>query len=256
MTNTEDEVRGNDTGPSPTEDDHASRLERYAVLGHYATFLLHEQRSQLSHLSMCLSLLFREGRPEKAERARLIRDATAIVESMRDQQNDFLALFSMEDRRPRVVAQLGDAVSSAVEMATNWRGPGDARVSVDVPHHIREVEVPQPHLHLILEILLQNAIAALGVTRTGGGEVELSARLADGMIEISVSDNGPGIRPEFRDRIWEPGFTTRESRAGMGLTVVRHLVEQCGGRVWEAGEPGTGASFRISLPAEARRGSP
>jgi CheY-like chemotaxis protein len=76
-------------------------------------------------------------------------------------------------------------------------------------------------------------------------------------VAITVSDNGPGIPVEIRDRVFEPFFTTKEGGAGtgLGLATVYGIVERLGGMIELSGEPERGAVFRIYLPA-AEQGTP
>jgi signal transduction histidine kinase len=79
-------------------------------------------------------------------------------------------------------------------------------------------------------------------------------------VELVVSDNGPGIAPEYHERVWGI-FQTLHARdkvegTGIGLSVVRKIVESRGGSVHLESAPGAGATFRVILPRVARRESP
>ena len=77
----------------------------------------------------------------------------------------------------------------------------------------------------------------------------LARRSADGRAQIVVSDNGPGVPAQIRDRIFEPFFTTRARGNGIGLSIVKSVVEAHGGSVHLA-DSDCGATFVIELPAE------
>jgi two-component system, NtrC family, nitrogen regulation sensor histidine kinase NtrY len=66
---------------------------------------------------------------------------------------------------------------------------------------------------------------------------------------VSVSDNGSGIEEELRDRIFVPNFTTKTSGMGLGLAMVKNIVEMANGRIWFDSELGKGTTFYISFPA-------
>jgi len=99
--------------------------------------------------------------------------------------------------------------------------------------------------------LIGNAVKHSG---SASGTVRVSVRDDEGTCEFSVSDEGPGIAPEFHDRIWGM-FQTLQPRdrvegTGIGLSVVKKLVESRGGRVWVESAPGEGATFRFLWPAD------
>jgi signal transduction histidine kinase len=74
-------------------------------------------------------------------------------------------------------------------------------------------------------------------------------REAGAEVEVRVLDDGPGIRPEHVDRVWEPDFTTKARGTGLGLALVRQTMQAHGGRVWARNRPEGGAEFGVALPA-------
>ena len=91
-----------------------------------------------------------------------------------------------------------------------------------------------------------------------GGTLRVAARLADGTVDegprvvLTLEDEGPGIDAAHLPRLFEPWFSTKDGGVGLGLAMVKRIVEEHGGRV-EAGnrEAARGALFRISLPVAA-----
>jgi signal transduction histidine kinase len=103
----------------------------------------------------------------------------------------------------------------------------------------------------VLANLFLNAAQAIAHAGSGDkGTIEIAATRTPGAIEITVADNGPGIHPQNLPRIFEPRFSTRAKRSGLGLHIVQTIVRQNGGDVVAANRPpGAGAQFRITLPA-------
>lgn len=104
-----------------------------------------------------------------------------------------------------------------------------------------------PHqLNQLWMNLLLNGVQAL----QGGGTITVRTRFEAPHALVEVQDTGVGIEPQLLDRIWEPGFTTKGSRMGMGLGLLisRQIVEQHGGRICVLSTPGHGTAFTISLP--------
>ena len=66
---------------------------------------------------------------------------------------------------------------------------------------------------------------------------------------VTVRDSGPGIDPEYRERVFQSFYTTKSSGTGMGLSICRSIIDAHGGRLWgDANEP-CGAVFRFTLPS-------
>jgi signal transduction histidine kinase len=87
------------------------------------------------------------------------------------------------------------------------------------------------------------------------GRVHVSARLTDGVVEVAVSDSGPGIAPEDQELIFEEfrqAGAGRNNGTGLGLPLSRRLIELHGGRLWVESAPGKGSTFRFTLPLEPR----
>ncbi len=99
--------------------------------------------------------------------------------------------------------------------------------------------------------LCLNAVQAMGER---GALTILLKKNETGEISITVSDTGPGIQPEYLTKIFEPLFTTKEEEngSGLGLFVVKQVVDEYGGKIHVQSNPGEGATFHISFPPQDR----
>jgi two-component system sensor kinase FixL len=70
---------------------------------------------------------------------------------------------------------------------------------------------------------------------------------ADELVEISVSDTGPGLAPEVARHLFQPFVTTKRKGMGLGLSICRTIVEAHGGKIWVGDRPGGGTVFRFTL---------
>jgi signal transduction histidine kinase len=105
-----------------------------------------------------------------------------------------------------------------------------------------------------LENVVKNAVDALA-GRGGHILIVAHAEPANGSVHVHIADNGPGISPEVRDRIFEPGVTTKAGGWGVGLSLTRRIVEQLhGGRVTVQNRRRGGTVFDVTLPASGTRG--
>jgi signal transduction histidine kinase len=115
-------------------------------------------------------------------------------------------------------------------------------------NHFPPLLMQRAHFSEILVNLLQNAREALG----GQGNVLVEAIYRrDHAIEITVTDNGPGIAPDKFGRIFEAYFTTKQKGTGLGLAIARHNAELYGGDIRVESALGKGAKFTVTLPAKA-----
>ena len=142
-------------------------------------------------------------------------------------------------------------VGEVVEQAAAELAPLVARHRLELHHGIRLFALTdRARLLQMLEHLVENAVKYAPPQTT----ITLDWRMADGAVRIAVSDEGPGIPEEWRERIFEP-YARRETRtargSGIGLYAAKRLGESMGARLWcEPADP-TGARFVVSLPAAA-----
>jgi signal transduction histidine kinase len=110
----------------------------------------------------------------------------------------------------------------------------------------------------LVSVFLNLVLNAIDATAKGG-RIVLGAAADGGGMRAWVRDDGAGIAPEHRERLFQPYFTTKKHGTGLGLFMSRRLLAQHGGRIECASEPGAGTTFTVWLPAaaeEARKALP
>jgi signal transduction histidine kinase len=118
------------------------------------------------------------------------------------------------------------------------------RIELDLPED--PPRAPGGELYDVLSNLVKNSLDAMG---TGGGKLSIRADVAEEQVVFCVSDTGPGIPPENRDKIFQPFFSTKRcgKGTGLGLAVCRDAVDRMGGSI-ELRPADEGAVFRVCLP--------
>ncbi|MGH7720352.1 MAG: ATP-binding protein [Gemmatimonadaceae bacterium] len=225
----------------------------------------HELRTPLAQVRMFAETLML-GRVRTEEEGR--RSLEIIDQEARRLTNlvENVLQFSRAERRLTRLAPEPTEIASQVRETVEGFAPLAEARQVDVRLSLQEgvvASVDRGALKQTLINLLDNAVK-YGPT---GQTVTVSMSLAGDRVRISVDDQGPGITARERDRIWEPFYRLERDAAsavagsGIGLSVVRDLVTQHGGRVWVEPAPGGGARFVVELPgggtqdAEVERGT-
>lgn len=118
------------------------------------------------------------------------------------------------------------------------------RLSVGVDKALPAVHVDRVQMSQVVLNLVRNGMEAL----PDGGDIAVSAEVADGMVVVEVADSGPGLSEEVAGRLFQPFNTSKAAGMGLGLTICRSLVEAHGGRLWLERSGPQGAAFRFSVP--------
>jgi PAS domain S-box-containing protein len=130
-------------------------------------------------------------------------------------------------------------------------GSRERGVTTDIVHQHPDVAVlvDKVQIEQVIVNLVRNAMDAMGDAE--GALIRIvTSYTADGMATLSVSDNGPGIKPEVADRLFEPFVSTKGVKGmGIGLSICRTIIESHGGKIWVDPNRGTGATFRFTLPS-------
>lgn len=102
----------------------------------------------------------------------------------------------------------------------------------------------------VITNLIKNSIQSIEQKQPYRPKIDVRVFREEGMACIEVTDNGLGISPENKPKIFEPKFTTKTSGMGLGLAMVRNIVETFGGKITFDSEPDQWAIFKVSIPAE------
>ena len=225
------------------------RMERVLAWGEMAQQVAHEVKNPLTPIKLGVQHIRRAWGDGTAEYGAILeRNVEAIldeIERLASVASSFsrYAAPSPTGAEPLEPVSLPDVVREVLDLYAAGGGPVRfARASLgEVPRvKGRAAEVKE-----VLVNLLENSRAAL----PRGGEVRIEAEPVEGEVELRVSDNGTGIPDDLLPRIFEPHFSTRSTGAGLGLAIVRRLVESWGGSVHAESAPGHGVTIRIRMAA-------
>jgi two-component system, sensor histidine kinase FlrB len=219
-----------------------ARQQRLLTMGELAAGLAHQIRTPLAAALLYASQMTLADRPQ-ADAARCAAKTVDNLKQLDKLVTDMLAFAHGGNARELV------SVSALLEQVAQWLRPAlrsGARLTIGTQAPNLMVRANAPSLVSAVLNLATNALQAGSATL----DLQLLARRGTaGRAQIIVSDNGPGVPLKIRERIFEPFFTTRARGNGIGLSIVKSVVEAHGGCVHLA-ESRVGATFVIELPAE------
>jgi signal transduction histidine kinase len=223
-----------------------ARDEQQAMLERQREFVAdasHELRTPLTSVLANLEFLAETLRGEQADAA---SSALRSSRRMRRLVQDLLLLARADAQRAAPHEPL-DVARVVVEAAAELEPVADGH-GITVDARPATVDGARDELHRLVLNLMENAVKHT----PSGTNVHVSVEQRDGLVEIAVEDDGPGIAPDLRDRVFERfvrGSGDRGGSFGLGLSIVRAVAESHGGTVTLTPDGGRGARFVVSLPA-------
>ena len=192
--------------------------------------------------------------PINEKQEEYIDDILSSGNHLLDLINDVLDLSKVEAGQVELEVapfSLREALERGVLMVREPATKHGVRLSLELAPGVDLVDGDERRLLQVIFNLLSNAVK---FTPEGGSVVVASSRM-NGEVQVSVTDTGPGIAPEDRERIFEEFQQTavgveQGEGTGLGLALSKRLVELHGGRIWVESEPGRGSRFTFTLPME------
>ena len=224
------------------------KRERLAALGELSAIVAHEVRNPLGVIFNAVASLRRLLNPN-GDAAMLLDILAEESDRLNRMVSDLLDYTRPREpiRQPEDVARL---LQDSVESAWGQQGsPSHVTTSIDVAEDLPRVPLDRRLIRQALVNVLVNAIQSMS---SQGGVIRVSARREshDGrpFLRTDVADQGCGIPNELLHRVFEPFFTTRAQGTGLGLAVVKRIIEEHHGEVFLASTLGRGTVFSIRLP--------
>jgi signal transduction histidine kinase len=225
----------------------AQEAERLAVLGRIAAGLAHEIRNPLGSITGSIEML-RESPALSEEDRRLCDIVQREARRLNDLVGDMVDL--SKPRPPRAEAtDVAALAREVVALAANASRGSDIDVRYRGPAGRAMARCDGGQMRQVLWNLVRNALQA----SPAGSTVTVSVEPAEGQVALAVDDEGPGVPDDVGSRIFQDFFTTRTHGAGIGLAVVRRIMEAhetMGARLEVERSVHGGASFRVTLSAD------
>lgn len=227
-----------------------ARMNRRSAAGELSASIAHELNQPLTAIL---------ANTEAAEVSRSVRPtAQELRELVADIKHDALRATEVIKRLRRMLADipfepqeidLNETIRETIEFLSNQALARRVTLSTELALQLPRIVGDRVQLQQVVLNLVLNALDAMG--NVNGRERTIVARTAllnDVSAEVSIEDTGLGIADNRLEQIFEPFFTTKKGGMGMGLSIVRTIVESHGGQIWAENRNAGGAIFRFTLP--------
>ena len=215
------------------------RLEKHKALELLAGGIAHDFNNLLASILGNVQLAQRYAQDPRTKE--ILERAERVAIQARDLARDLL-IFSKGDLPAPKAVKISKFIA---ELARFLLHGSPIKLKLEIPEDLPPIKIDPTHLAQVLQNLILNAKEAL----PQGGELRIKARSLDHQVMLTVEDTGPGIPEEVLPYIFEPGFTTKPAGSGLGLAVVKSVVERYQGEIKVVSRPGEGSRFEIYLPA-------
>jgi PAS domain S-box-containing protein len=251
-----EDYNGNTVGMVTILNDITKQKEIEKLKSEFLATVSHELRTPLVAIEKSISLILNKEAGDVSEtQTQFLSIAERNLKRLGLLINDLLDLSKLEARKMELKPEtviLEKIISDSIESLNNWAKTKSIRIEKVIPADIPEVNLDPNKIIQVLNNLIGNAIK---FTPQGGSiTVGLVLSKEDGVIKVSVADTGMGIAKEDLPKVFDKFYQTQEraptdiSGTGIGLAIVREIVELHGGKVWAESEKGQGARFIFTLP--------
>lgn len=218
--------------------------EALATLGRMAAVVAHEVRNPLAGISGVIQI-FRDRLAADAPEREVLGDVLKRVDALVETIQDLLLYARPRELRPTPV-RLSELLSQTARLVAE--DPRFQRIEIRVPDSDLRLRLDADYFREALLNLMINAAQAMN----GAGSIRAAVEQGDEVIRVRITDSGPGIHPDVRKKVFEPFFTTKGRGTGLGLSLVKNVVERHGGQVTIDCPEGGGTVVTLSLPAASR----
>ena len=234
---------------------HMLQVEKMATIGKMAAVVAHEINNPLSGILTYSKLVKRW------------IDKNTPISTKQDEMKGSLDLIASESKRCGELVQnllsfsrvspmnlawcdLNQVIQRCMRLVQHKLDLGGIQLNVDLASDLPPAHCDPAHIEQVVLAMVINAIDAMPQE----GNLWISTRAPDGVIELVIRDDGIGIPAEHLPHIFEPFYTTKESGgSGLGLAISQSIVERHGGHIEVKSSVGQGTTFKIVLPIDSQR---
>ena len=217
--------------------------EKLSSLGRLSTSVAHEVKNPLSSIKAIVQVMredLKKSDPLQEDLAIIVGEIDRLTKVVNQ-----LLQFAKPSSEVKAHVRIGDVINSTLVVLNHEAKQNNIIAHCQIPNDLPSIAADEAALKEIFFNLLHNAIQAM----PDGGKINIHAHYQPGkqMIEVTISDTGPGIPPESVHKIFEPFYTTKQTGTGLGLSIVKKKLEDMDAAI-HVESNGNGASFVINFP--------
>ena len=232
-------------------DQQMAHIEKMANIGRLAAGIAHEINNPLQLIQMqagWIDELLQEEKPESVENLEEYRKSVAKIKQHVSRAGTIthrLLGFSRKISSEYDV-QLNELIKETISFLESEAHSSNIALNLRLQEDLPTIRTDGAQVQQVLLNLIENSLDAVG----SGGQVDITTESKNNEIFIMIIDNGPGIKPEILERIWDPFFTTKEAGkgTGLGLSICSDIAHKLGGSVIAENRVNGGARFTLKLP--------
>jgi two-component system sensor histidine kinase HydH len=226
--------------------EHVRRADRLSALGELSAGVAHEIKNPLASIKGSLEIVASD-----FPRGHAKREFVEIIEKEIGQLNKLVTEFLYFARAPaptHAPCDIREVIASLKVLCSREASTHSVELVIADGESLPEIDVDAAQVQQALLNVVLNGIQAM----PKGGRLAISATRENDGISVEIRDEGPGIAPEQRSRIFDPFYTTKARGTGLGLAIAQKLIAAQGGDIHVHDERGPGTAFIVTFPARSK----
>lgn len=223
------------------------RAEQSAIIGRLAAGIAHEVKNPLNYISLTIDYLRGKFPPANEDAREVFYEKMDNIKDEIKRLDRLIRNFLSYGRPHRFTftpVPLPEIINNLFSRMSDQAAQQTITMRVEAEANVPAILADAEHLKSCFSNIILNAHHAM----PEGGQLAVNIRAAQDGVEIAFNDTGTGIAPDHLEKIFEPYFSTKETGTGLGLALVKRIIEGHGGRISVASTPGKGTCFTVWLP--------
>ncbi|MFC2086941.1 ATP-binding protein [Bacteroidota bacterium] len=224
-----------------------AQSERETAWREMAKQIAHEIKNPLTPMKLSIQQLQKAWKHDSENWDKQLENtAKSLIEQI-DNLSHIATEFSSFAKIPKAITEKLDLISILRNSISLFDNIENLEFNFEIPENENfTILADKEQLKSLFSNLIKNSIQA--IPKNKNGKISIRLKKKEGDIKISIKDNGLGIKEEIKEKLFQPNFTTKTSGMGLGLSIVKNIIEGIGGNIWYETEIGKGTTFYISVP--------